>query len=109
MTQVEIILARCAIGQRILDKLMTMKDDEIKDFLHKVVTSKNIHDIVWDGDVIRTIQKEIVQSIELCYFDRIEIIAQGIRYIPEHRDGEFVILFDDNFVTKAILAEVGLV
>ena len=109
MNQVEIILARCAIGQRILDKLITMKDDEIKDFLHKVVTSKNIHDIVWDGDVIRTIHNEIVESIELCYFDRIEVIAQGIRYIPEHRDGEFVILFDDNFVTKAILAEVGLV
>ena len=108
MTQVEIILARCAIGQRILDKLMTLKDKEIKDFLHKVVTSKNIIDIVWDGDVIRTIHNEIVNSIELCYFDRIEVIAQGIRYIPEHRDGEFIILFDDNFVTKAILAEVGL-
>ena len=33
MNQVEIIMARCAIGQRILDKLMTMKDAEIKDFL----------------------------------------------------------------------------
>ena len=109
MNQVEIILARCVIGQRILDKLMTMKDAEIKDFLHKVVTSKNIHDIVWDGDVIRTIHNEIVESIELCYFDRIEVIAQGIRYIPEHRDGEFVILFDDNFVTKTILTELGLV
>ena len=109
MTDIEIILARCKIGQRILDKLMTMKDSEIKEFLYKVVTSKNIHDIVWDGDVIRTIQKEIVQTIELCYFDRLEVNTNGIKYIPEHRDGEFLILFDDNFVTKAILAEVGLV
>lgn len=109
MNQVEIIMARCAIGQRILDKMMTMKDSEIKDFLHNVVTSKNIHDIVWDGLVIRTIHSETAHSIELCYFDRIEVIAQGIRYIPEHRDGEFVILFDDNFVTTAILTELGLV
>ena len=109
MTDIEIILARCKIGQRILDKLMTMKDSEIKEFLYKVVTSKNIHDIVWDGDVIRTIHNETVESIELCYFDRIEVIVQGIRYIPEHRDGEFVILFDDNFVTTSILRELDLV
>lgn len=109
MSQVDIILARCKIGQTILDKLMTMKDSEIKDFLHKVVTSKNINDIVWDGDVIRTIQREIVQTIELCYFDRLEVNANGIKYIPEHREGEFLILFDDNFVTTSIKRELGLV
>jgi alpha-L-arabinofuranosidase len=108
MTQVDIILARCKIGQTILDKLMTMKDKEIKDFLHKVVTSKNIHDIVWDGTVIRTIQNEIVQSIELCYYDRIEVCANGIKFIPEHRDSEFLILFDDNFITTSIKRELGI-
>ena len=107
--EMEKLMKRFDTGMRILDKLMTMKDAEIKDFLHKVVTSKNIHDIVWDGAVIRTIQNEQVQSIELCYFDRIEVCVNGIKYIPEHRDGEFVILFDDNFVTTAILTELGLV
>lgn len=109
MSQVDIILARCKIGQTILDKLMSMKDSEIKDFLRKVVTVDIIQNIVWEGDIIRTINNEIVQSIELCRYDLIEVNAHGIKYTPNNRSGKFVILFDDNFVTTSIRSELGLV
>ncbi len=109
MSQVDEVLKKVKIGIRIMEKLNTMTDAEIKEFLADVLEhDKPSHEVVTNGVIARKIQSEKLERISVDHYNDVRIDVHGIQFVHEHGSPRMVIPFGDDFITRAIYQRLEL-
>jgi hypothetical protein len=89
------------LGNSILQKFAGKNTAQIKAILFKILPEKykgeDIHCLITSGDCVKIFKNDVLNEIEICFYDKIEISFIGISFIPEHRNIEKLIPFDNNF------------
>lgn len=109
MSQVDEVLKKVKIGIRIMAKLNTMTDAEIKAFLSDVLEhDKPSHQVVTNGVISRTSQSERLDRLTVGHYSDVRIDVHGIQFVHEHGSPRMVIPFGDDFITRAIYQHLGI-
>jgi len=109
MNKLEEIQAQYKFGYPILCKIAQMTDDEIREFVRKVLSlsGKKYPLIVNSGKVERTISDSCWKEVAVYYYDHVKIDWIGVYLHAEHGVRVPLILFNEetNILVKHMIPE----